>query len=92
MFLQRRQEFLLDPAHAFGQLRFLLIRRQGAQSTLQVVEDRNDLPEELLVRGQSLLGAFLLNAPAVIREIRRRSLQLVEVPVAFSQYRLEIET
>src|SRR5215204_442400 len=51
MFLQRRQELLLDPTHAFSQLRFLLIGRQGAQSTLQVVQYRNDFPQELLVRG-----------------------------------------
>src|SRR5829696_6754815 len=51
MFFQRRQELLLDPAHAFSQLRFLLIGRQGAQSTLQVVQYRNDFPQELLVRG-----------------------------------------
>src|SRR5215216_4778508 len=46
MFLQRGQELLLDPAHALGQLRFLLIRWQGAQSTLQVVQNWNELPQE----------------------------------------------
>src|SRR5215207_3327496 len=69
VFLQRRQELLLDPAHPFSQLRFLLIGRQGAQPTLQVVQYRNDLPQELLVRGQPLLGPLLLDAPSIVGEI-----------------------
>src|SRR5215211_2055962 len=86
MFLQRRQEFLLDPAHALSQLRLLLIGRQGAESTLQVVQYRNDLPQELLVRGQPLLGPLLLDAPSIVGEIRRRALELVKVSVAFGYH------
>jgi hypothetical protein len=38
------------------------------------------------------LGTILLDAPAVVREIRRRSLQLIQVPVAISHYRIEVDT
>src|SRR5215212_587156 len=91
MFLQRGQELLLDPAHALCQLRFLLVRRQRAQSPLQVVQNWNKLSQELLVRGKTLLGAVLLDAPAIVGEVGCCSLQLIKVTVAFGQQRVEVD-
>ena len=83
-----RAQRLLDELHALDELR-LLVPLGGFERPLEVVEDREQLADEPLVRVRDESLLLARGALAVVLEVRLDALREVEVRVALCDRSLE---
>ncbi len=89
MLPQCSEELLLNQPHPLRKLRILVIGWNCIQTALEIIQDRKNVSQKLLVCGQPLLSALLLRPSPVVGVVGGRPLQLLQVAITLGKGHLE---